>query len=86
MSSLLYAELAATCNALGYFDGSKYYIDTHCRGRCLYRVVLIDIGFTFIKVPCSSINSSLSTTYLKSSNQISIVLVKCIFLALETES
>ncbi|KDR17447.1 Timeless-like protein, partial [Zootermopsis nevadensis] len=31
MSSLLFAELAATCNALGYFDGSKYYIDTHCR-------------------------------------------------------
>jgi len=31
MSSLLYAELAATCNALGYFDGNKYYIDTHCQ-------------------------------------------------------
>ncbi|KAJ9574819.1 hypothetical protein L9F63_008018, partial [Diploptera punctata] len=31
MSSLLYAELAATCNALGYFDGNKYYIDTYCQ-------------------------------------------------------
>nr|CAD7447612.1 unnamed protein product [Timema bartmani] len=30
MSSLLYAELAATCNALGYHDGQKYYVDTHC--------------------------------------------------------
>ncbi|XP_069688768.1 protein timeless homolog [Periplaneta americana] len=31
MSSLLYAELAATCNALGYYDGNKYYIDTYCQ-------------------------------------------------------
>ncbi|XP_033610217.1 protein timeless homolog [Cryptotermes secundus] len=31
MSTLLYAELAATCSALGYFDGSKYYIDIHCQ-------------------------------------------------------
>ncbi|XP_063230357.1 protein timeless homolog isoform X2 [Bacillus rossius redtenbacheri] len=30
MSSLLYAELAATCNALGYYDGNKYYVDAHC--------------------------------------------------------
>ncbi|XP_049842526.1 protein timeless homolog [Schistocerca gregaria] len=31
MSSLLFAELAATCNALGFSDGSKYYPDTHCK-------------------------------------------------------
>ncbi|XP_046407332.1 protein timeless homolog [Ischnura elegans] len=30
MSSLLFAELAATCNALGYFDGIKYHKDVHC--------------------------------------------------------
>jgi hypothetical protein len=39
MSSLLYAELAATCGALGYFDGNKYYIDIHCQGNCLYRIL-----------------------------------------------
>ncbi|KAG8233129.1 hypothetical protein J437_LFUL010359 [Ladona fulva] len=30
MSSLLHAELAATCNALGYYDGIKYHKETHC--------------------------------------------------------
>jgi hypothetical protein len=39
MSSLLFAELAATCNALGYFDGNKYYIDTHCQGKYMCRIL-----------------------------------------------
>ncbi|PSN55765.1 Protein timeless [Blattella germanica] len=31
MSSLLYAELAATCNALGYLQGDKYITDEYCQ-------------------------------------------------------
>jgi hypothetical protein len=50
MSSLLHAELAATCNALGYFDGNKYYTDTHCQGGYLYKVFVIAVGLTFKKV------------------------------------
>jgi hypothetical protein len=38
MSSLLFAELAATCSALGYFDGNKYCIDIHSQGKYLYRI------------------------------------------------
>ncbi|XP_073971907.1 circadian regulator timeout isoform X3 [Rhodnius prolixus] len=31
LSGLLSAELAATCNALGYFDGEKYHLEPHCK-------------------------------------------------------
>lgn len=31
VSSALSAELAATCSALGYSDGNKYYIDKYCK-------------------------------------------------------
>jgi hypothetical protein len=34
-SGLLSAELAATCNALGYFDGQKYHLEPHCKGDSL---------------------------------------------------
>ncbi|GLH06684.1 Protein timeless [Gryllus bimaculatus] len=30
MSSLLFAEIAATCNALGYSDGARYFTDPQC--------------------------------------------------------
>lgn len=35
-SSLLSAELSATCNALGYSNGSKYYIDPYVKGKKLF--------------------------------------------------
>ncbi|XP_014246467.1 protein timeless homolog [Cimex lectularius] len=31
ISGYLSAELAATCNALGYYDGKKYHLEPHCR-------------------------------------------------------
>lgn len=29
------AELAATCDALGYYDGYKYHLDKNCLGKFL---------------------------------------------------
>lgn len=39
MADYMSAELAATCAALGYYDGKKYYLDEHCLGE-----LLIDIS------------------------------------------
>lgn len=36
MSDYLSTELAATCAALGYYDGSKYHLDNHCLGKNSY--------------------------------------------------
>lgn len=33
MSDYLSTELAATCAALGYYDGSKYHLDNYCLGK-----------------------------------------------------
>lgn len=33
MSDYLSAEIAATCAALGYFDGSKYHLEKDCVGE-----------------------------------------------------
>lgn len=32
-SDHLSAELTATCNALGYYDGQKYHLEPHCTGK-----------------------------------------------------
>ena len=32
-SSYISAELAATCDALGYYDGDKYHLDKNCIGK-----------------------------------------------------
>lgn len=46
MSDYLSTELAATCAALGYYDGSKYHLDKHCLGKVV--VISIHIFCIFI--------------------------------------
>lgn len=41
VSGYLSAELAATCNALGYFNGTKYNLEPHCKGTFLFSAVII---------------------------------------------
>lgn len=38
MTDYLSAELTATCAVLGYYDGSKYYLDKNCLGKITYVV------------------------------------------------
>lgn len=41
MSDYLSTELAATCAALGYYDGSKYHLDKHCLGKVIFIFIYI---------------------------------------------
>lgn len=41
MSDYLSTELAATCAALGYYDGSKYHLDKHCLGKVIFISIYI---------------------------------------------
>lgn len=35
-TGLLSAELAATCNAIGFYDGHKYHLEPHSKGSKKY--------------------------------------------------
>lgn len=37
------AELAATCAALGFFDGIQYHLDTHCLGTSVGKFIFVAI-------------------------------------------
>lgn len=39
MEGYLSAELTATCTALGYYDGSNYYLAKYCLGKDSYFIL-----------------------------------------------
>lgn len=53
MSDYLSTELAATCAALGYYDGAKYHLDKHCLGNSscyLYLIYIILNNFELFNI------------------------------------
>lgn len=52
MSDYLSTELAATCAALGYYDGSKYHLDKHCLGKVIFIFIYILYIYIYIYIKC----------------------------------
>lgn len=42
MSDAIYAELTATCDALGYNDGSKVHLDKNSIGKISLKDLIVD--------------------------------------------
>lgn len=50
MSDYLSTELAATCAALGYYDGSKYHLDNYCLGKssCYFFMCILYTKYSWV--------------------------------------